>query len=302
MIVAPRPLFNWRLRTRLLPLGERTLLVGVVNITPDSFSDKGKFFSREAAVEHALKLLEQGADILDMGGESTRPGSRPPVSAQEEVDRVLPVLKIVLRERPGAIVSIDTYKAEVARAALAAGAEIVNDVSGFLWDEAMAATCAELGCGVVLMHTRGKMHEWRTQPRLQRDEVVPLVLGGLRERADAALAAGVQRERIVLDPGFGFGKVGDENYPMLAHLDAFGALGSPILAGTSRKSFLGKTLEKLYGNAVPPEQRLNATLASITAAVLAGAHLIRTHDIQAAREAVAIADAIRNGLGEPSAS
>jgi dihydropteroate synthase len=296
MIVVPRPRFSWTLHTRSLVLGERTLLVGVVNITPDSFSDSGKFFSPESAVEHALRLLDQGADILDMGGESTRPGTRPQVSAREEMDRVLPVIETVLRERPGTVISIDTYKAKTARAAVVAGAEIVNDVSGFLWDEAMAAACAELGCGVVLMHTRGKMHEWRMQPRLSRDEVVPLVLRELRERADAALAVEVQPERIVLDPGFGFGKVGDENYPLLAYLDALHALGYPILAGTSRKSFLGKTLEKICGTDVPPDQRLNATVASITAAVLAGAHLIRAHDVKEAREAIFIADAIRNDM------
>ncbi len=293
MIVAPRPHFRWTLRTRSLALGERTLLAGVVNITPDSFSDRGKFFSPKNAIEHALKLLAEGADILDMGGESTRPGARPPVSAQEEADRVLPVVEAVLRERPGTVISVDTFKAETARAAIAAGAEIINDVSGFLWDETMPTACAELGCGVVLMHTRGKMYEWRTQPRLSRDEVVPLVQRELRERANAAVAAGVRRERIVLDPGFGFGKVGDENYPLLAHLDELHALGYPILAGTSRKSFLGKTLEKIYGSAVPPDQRLNATLASITAAVLAGTHFIRVHDVEAAHEAIAIADAIR---------
>ncbi len=294
MIVAPRPHFDWSLRTRTLTLGERTLLVGVVNITPDSFSDGGKFFSTANAIEHALRLLDEGADILDLGGESTRPGKHAPVSAQEELDRVLPVLETVLRERPGFVVSIDTYKAETARATVAAGAEIVNDVSGFLWDEAMPAACAELRCGVVLMHTRGRSEEWRTQPALPHDEVVPLVLRELMERANTALAGGVQPERIALDPGFGFGKIGDENYPLLTHLDALHVLGYPILAGTSRKSFLGKTLEKLYSRNVPPDQRLNATVASITAAILAGAHLIRAHDVKEAREAITIADAIRD--------
>lgn len=293
MIVAPRPSFDWNLRTRSLRLGTRTLLVGVVNITPDSFSDKGKFFTTESAVGHALQLVEDGADILDLGGESTRPGTRPAVSIEEELDRLLPVMEAVLRERPGAVISIDTYKSTTARAAIAAGAEIVNDVSGFLWDDAMASTCAELGCGVVLMHTRGRPDEWRTQPPLAHDAVVPLVLRELQERADAALNAGVRHECIILDPGFGFGKVGDENYPLLAHLDALHALGYPILAGTSRKSFLGKTLATIYGHAVAPDQRGNATLASITAAVLAGAHLVRVHDVRSAREAVAIADAIR---------
>ena len=293
MIVAPRPRFEWQLRTRSILVGEHTLLVGVVNVTPDSFSEKGEFFSSESAMLHGLQLLDEGADILDLGGESTRPGTRPVVSAQEELDRVLPVMEEILRTRPGTTISIDTYKSATARAAIAAGAEIVNDVSGFLWDENMAATVAELQCGAVLMHTRGRPNEWRTQPRLARDAVVSLVLHELGERANAARAAGVQHDRIVLDPGFGFGKVGEENYPLLANLDALHVLGYPMLVGTSRKSFLGKTLATIYGHAVAPEQRGNATLASVTAAILSGAHLVRVHDVRAAREAIAIADAIR---------
>ncbi len=269
------------------------MVVGVVNVTPDSFSDGGKFFSAARAVEHALRLLDEGADILDLGGESTRPGTRPPVSAQEELDRVLPVIEAILHERSGTILSIDTYKAETARAAVTAGAEIVNDVSGFLWDPGMAAICAELGCGVILMHTRGRSQEWRTQPPLPHDEVVTLVLRELEQRTRAALAAGVRQAAIVLDPGFGFGKALDENYPLLAHFEALHALGYPLLAGPSRKSFLGKTLAPIHGHDIPPDQRDNATLAAITATVLAGAHLVRVHNVQAAREAIAIADAIR---------
>ncbi|MHB8302757.1 MAG: dihydropteroate synthase [Acidobacteriaceae bacterium] len=293
MIVAIRPRYDWSLRTRSLALGARTLLVGVVNITPDSFSDGGEFATTDKATAHALQLLDDGADILDLGGESTRPGSRPQVSSQEELDRVLPVIEAVLRERPGTILSIDTYKAATARTAISSGAEIVNDVSGFLWDEAMASTCVELQCGVVLTHTRGRMDEWGTQPPLLREEVVPLVLRGLEQRVNAAVRAGVQRGRIVLDPGFGFGKRLEENYPLLANLDALHALGFPILAGTSRKAFLGRTLAQLHGHDSPPDQRDNATLASITAAALAGAHLVRVHDVKAAREAIAIADAMR---------
>lgn len=293
MIVAPRPPFEWHLRTRLLPLGARTLLMGIVNVTPDSFSDGGQYFSAERAIEHSLKLLDEGADILDLGGESTRPGSRPLVSAQEEIDRLLPVEIAVLRERPDTIVSIDTYKAATACTTIASGAEIVNDVSGFQWDEAMPGTCAKLGCGVILMHARGRMDEWPALPPIPRDEVAPLVLRELRERSESALEAGVQRASLVLDPGFGFGKSFDANYPLLAHLDALHALGFPVLVGTSRKSFLGRTLAPIYGKDAPPDQRGNATLASVTAAVLAGAHIVRVHDVKAAREAVAIADAIR---------
>jgi dihydropteroate synthase len=276
-------------------LGERTLLIGVVNITPDSFSDGGQFFSAASAIDHALQLLDEGADILDLGGESTRPGTRPQISEQEELDRVLPVIEGVLQQRPGTILSIDTYKAETARAAIQAGAEIVNDVSGFLWDPAMAATCAELRCGVVLMHTRGRSNEWRAQPPLPHDEVVPLVLRELKERSRAAIAAGVEPAAIVLDPGFGFGKILDENYPLLAHFEQLHSLGYPVMAGPSRKGFLGRTLAQMYGHDVRPNQRINATLAAITASVLAGAHLVRVHDVKAAHEAVAIADAIRAG-------
>ena len=295
MPVAPRPHFRWALHTRALPLGERTLLVGVVNVTPDSFSDGGKFSSATEAVDHALKLLDEGADILDIGGESTRPGTRPPISAQEELDRVLPVIEGILQTRPETILSIDTYKAETASAAVRAGAEIVNDVSGFLWDPAMAAACAELKCGVILMHTRGRSSEWRTQAPLPHEEVVPLVLRELKQRVEAAISAGVEPAAMVLDPGFGFGKVLDENYPLLAHFDELHTLGYPLLAGVSRKAFLGRRLAQIYGHDVPTDQRGNATVAAVTAAVLAGAHLVRVHDVMAAREAVAIADAIRNG-------
>ena len=294
MAVTPRSHFRWALHKRSLALGERTLLVGVVNVTPDSFSDGGEFLSATNAIDHALRLLGDGADILDMGGESTRPGTRPPVSVQEELDRVLPVMEGILQKRPETLLSIDTYKAETARAAVRAGVQIVNDVSGFLWDPAMAATCAELRCGVILMHTRGRSSEWRTQPPLPHEEVVPLVLRELKQRADAAISAGIEPAAIVLDPGFGFGKVLDENYPLLAHFDELHTLGYPLLAGVSRKAFLGRTLAQMYGHDVPADQRGSATVAAVTAAVLAGAHLVRVHDVKAVREVVAIADAIRN--------
>jgi len=276
-------------------LGERTLLVGVVNVTPDSFSDGGKFLSAPSAIDHALKMLEEGADILDIGGESTRPGTRPAVTAAEELQRVLPVIEGILKSQPQTILSIDTYKAESARAAVAAGAHIVNDVSGLLWDPAMAAACAELRCGVILMHTRGRSHEWRTLPPLQHEEVAPLVVRELKQRADAAISAGIEPAAIVLDPGFGFGKVLDENYPLLAHFDELHTLGYPLLAGVSRKAFLGRRLEQMYGHNVAADQRGTATVAAVTAAVLVGAHLVRVHDVRTAREAAAIADAILNG-------
>jgi dihydropteroate synthase len=296
MPISARPDFEWRLRTRTLALGPRTLLMGILNITPDSFSDGGRFLAPDAALEHALQMLDDGADMLDLGGESTRPSSIPITPAEEQA-RILPVLRTLLAARPNAILSIDTYHAETARLAVAAGAEIVNDVSGHLWDPAMSATCAALGCGNVLMHTRGRPHEWRTQPGLAPSQVLPLVLRDLEDRADAALAAGIARDSIVLDPGFGFGKILDENYPLLAHLDQLHTLGFPILAGLSRKSFLTR------GLGAPPQQgaphlasemwdpTLPTTVANATA-ILAGAHILRVHDVRPARQAADLADRI----------
>lgn len=292
MTFAQRPSFDWQLRTRTLALGARTAVMGILNVTPDSFSEAGFHFDPDIAVAHALSMFEQGADLIDVGGESTRPGSTE-VSSQEEQDRILPVLAAILRERPGCVLSVDSYHAATARAAVGAGAEIVNDVSGFAWDAAMAAACAELRCGVILMHTRGRPTEWRTLPRLGPDAVVPLVKGGLAQVLDRALAARVDRSRIVLDPGFGFGKVHEENYPLLAHLDEFLLLGQPLLAGVSRKSFLGRTVAARLGAAeVPPRQRSNATIAATVAALLAGASVVRVHDVRPVIEAAAIADAI----------
>ena len=250
MPFAVRPRFGWRLRSRTLSLGARTLMMGILNVTPDSFSDGGRFLAPGAALEHALEMLDQGADILDLGGESTRPHSIP-ISVEEEQERVLPVLRAVLAVRPEAIVSIDTFHSETARLAVEAGAEIVNDVSGHLWDPEMSATCAELGCGAILMHTRGRPQQWHAQPPLAPDEVLPLVLGDLRERTQAALAAGIARDSMVLDPGFGFGKIRDENFPLLAQFDALHALGFPLLAGLSRKSFLTRAAGAQAMNRVP---------------------------------------------------
>jgi dihydropteroate synthase len=292
MPFAVRPQFDWRLRTRSLALGPRTLVMGILNATPDSFSDGGQFLDPRAALDHALQMLDEGADILDLGGESTRPNATPVTPAEEQA-RVLPVLRAVLAARPDAILSIDTYHAETARLAIEAGAEIVNDVSGLLWDEAMAATCAALNCGAILMHTRGRPHEWRTLPALAPDEVTALVLRELRARAQAALAAGIHREAIVLDPGFGFGKSFDENYPLLDRLDTLQTLNFPLLIGLSRKGFLRRALDRAVLTQSESARALqDATLAANTAAILAGAHILRVHDIRPARDAAAIADRI----------
>ena len=275
--------------------------MGVVNVTPDSFSDGGKFLQPEQAVEHALRLLDEGADILDLGGESTRPGARiageeagatakPVVSEEEEVRRVLPVLQGVLHARPAAVISVDTYKSGVARAVVAAGAEIVNDVSAFQWDPAMARTCAGLQCGVVLMHTRGQPDQWRQLA--PAPDITSLVQQDLANRLVVALESGVQRERIVLDPGFGFGKNFEENYPLLAHFDQLHRLGYPLLAGTSRKSFVGRTIGKRAGKDAPPDARLFGSLAAMVASILRGAHIVRVHDVKPAVEAAAVADEV----------
>jgi dihydropteroate synthase len=291
MPLTPRTAFEWQLRTHSLELGVETKIMGILNVTPDSFSDGGRFVSVEAAVEEAAVMLDEGAHILDIGGESTRPNATP-ISTEEEQARVIPVIVAILKERPGAVLSIDTFHAATARAAVEAGAEIVNDVSGFTWDAEIAAVCGKLGCGVVLMHTRGRPQEWSTLPPIQPKEIMPMVMAALRESVDTASDAGVGRERVVVDPGFGFGKIGDENYTLLAGLEELRGLGLPVLSGTSRKGFLGVSLKHLYGgDPAPLSERVNATTAANVASALAGAHILRVHDVRAAVESAAIADA-----------
>jgi dihydropteroate synthase len=308
-----RPVFEWNLGSRSLELGGRTLVMGVVNVTPDSFSDGGKFLDREKAVEHAERLLDEGADIIDVGGESTRPGARidpaiptgssesgadvaskastsiSAVSAQEELDRVIPVIAGLKKKHPSAAISVDTYKAAVARSAVNAGAEIVNDVSGLRWDPEMARTVADLRCGVVLMHMRGRPEEWRKLPPAA--DIIALVKQELSERAEQAIRAGLLRGSIVLDPGFGFGKNFEQNYPLIARFSELHSIGFPLLAGASRKSFIGRTL-RVNEKDAPPQERLYGTLATQTALVLEGAHILRTHDVRPSAEAARIADAI----------
>jgi dihydropteroate synthase len=287
-----RPVFTWNLGGRSLELGKRTLLMGIVNVTPDSFTDGGQHFTPENAIAHSLELLDEGADMVDVGGESTRPGAQvgkenPSVTAEEELRRVLPVIAAVKKARPSAVVSVDTYKPKVAKAAVEAGAEIVNDVSGFQWDRDMAKTLAQLGCGAVLMHTRGFPDDWGSlQPA---GDVVLLVKRELRERADAALLAGVKRDRLALDPGFGFGKRLEENYPLLRRFREFQELHYPLLAGVSRKSFIGRALVQ-NGKDVPVGARAWGTLSAEVIAAMSGAHIIRTHDVKTAVDALKIAD------------
>ena len=302
-----RAIFQWNIGARVLELGRRTLIMGVVNVTPDSFSDGGLHIDAEKAVVHAERLLDEGATIIDVGGESTRPGAlvapaagdtmreestpavSPAVSEEEERRRVLPVIRDLKRRRPGAVISVDTYKASVARAAVELGAEVVNDVSGFRWDPKMAKTLAELKVGAVLMHTRGRPEEWRSLPPI--GDPVLIVRRDLLQWAEAATLAGIKRDRLVLDPGFGFGKRLEENYPLLAHFGELQKMGFPLLAGVSRKSFIGRALAH-DGKDAGIADRLYGTLAAETALILKGAHIIRTHDVRATVEAARMADAV----------
>ena len=319
MAFAPRERFVWRLRTRTLPLGERTLVMGILNVTPDSFSGDGLLRvldgnsdgfaaghnAPQRVVEAATRMLHAGADILDLGAESTRPDAQP-LSAAEEQSRLLPALQAVLEACPEAILSVDTYHAETARAAARLGAEIINDVSGLQWDPAMASAAGATGCGLILMHTRGRSREWRHQPALPSGEVVPTVFAGLCERLALAEAAGLGSDRIVLDPGFGFGKLGEENFELLAGFGRLAQLGRPLLAGLSRKRFLAEAAarrkrelsqsEGETGGGSPSQSRLLPTVAGNIAAVLAGAHLVRVHDVEETRQAMAVADAVLAGI------
>ena len=297
-----RTVFDWNIGSRSLALGKRTLVMGVLNVTPDSFSDGGQFLDPEKALEHALSMVDDGADIIDVGGESTRPGARvnpagsskapepaKPVPEKEERERVIPVITKLKQNRPNVVISIDTYKAAVARAAVEAGAEIVNDVSSFRWDPKMAKTVAELKCGAVLMHMRGRPEEWRKLTPVA--DIVVLAKRELRDWADAATMAGVKRERIAVDPGFGFGKNFEDNYPLLRRLDEFHQLRYPLLAGVSRKSFIGRMLNRDGKDAAIPD-RIYGTVAAETVAILKGVHVIRTHDVRACVDAARIADVV----------
>ncbi len=289
-----RPVFTWNLGARSLELGRRTLVMGIVNVTPDSFSDGGVHATPGNAVAHAMRLLEEGADFIDIGGESTRPGARvglerPAVGVEEELRRVLPVIVALKEAKPEAIVSIDTYKSKVAAAAVDAGAEIVNDVSGLQWDPKMKKTVAGLDCGVVLMHTRGRPDEWGALPPVA--DLVMLVKRELRERSDAAVMAKIRRDRIVLDPGFGFGKRFEENHPLLRRFHEFHELYFPLLAGVSRKSWIGRALAN-NGKDASIEERLFGTLGAEVALALKGAHVIRTHDVKSCVEALRLADLV----------
>ncbi|HEX8143674.1 MAG TPA: dihydropteroate synthase [Pyrinomonadaceae bacterium] len=279
---------EWKIAGRTLRLGERTLLMGVLNVTPDSFSDGGRFYSVEHAVERGRELIAEGADIVDIGGESTRPGpGAEPVTAQEELRRIIPVVE-ELASKTEVVVSVDTTKAEVAREALRAGAAIINDISALRFDFHIADEVAQAGAGLVLMHSRGTPATMHRLPPVP--DVLEEVARSLRSSISMAERRGVQRESIVIDPGIGFGKSQEQNLELIARLDELSRRLDefPILIGTSRKSFIGRMLD-----GAPVGERIHGTMATVTAAVLKGAHIVRVHDVRAARDVVRVADAVK---------
>jgi dihydropteroate synthase len=275
--------FRLRLPSRTLLLGERTLIMGVLNVTPDSFSDGGQFFDTDQAVAHALEMEGAGADILDIGGESTRPGSIG-ISAEDEMGRVLPVLNR-LRGRLKIPISIDTQKAVVAQAAVEAGAELLNDISGLRSDPAMGEIARRHRLPIILMHMRGTPRTMQQLPFAR--EVIRDVKRGLLDAAARARRARIAKSQVVFDPGIGFGKSFDQNFELLARLPELVSLGYPLLVGTSRKAFIGHALGR-----VPEDQRLWGTAATVTASILAGAHVVRVHDVGEMAQIANIADSL----------
>jgi dihydropteroate synthase len=284
-----RKRFRLKLPSRILLLGERTLIMGVLNVTPDSFSNGGVFADPDCAVAHALSMEKAGADLIDVGGESTRPGSRA-VTLQEELRRVLPVLQ-ALRSKLRIPVSIDTQKAEVAEAAAAAGAEIINDISGLRSDARIAAVALTRKLPLILMHIRGQPRTMHKGPFARN--VIRDVISGLRAAIARAHKAGILRSQIILDPGIGFGKTFAQNYELLARLPELARLGCPLLVGASRKAFLGATLAR-DGKPAPTNERLWGTAATVAASILGGAHIVRVHDIAEMAQVARVADCILN--------
>jgi len=268
-------------------LGERTLVMGVLNVTPDSFSDGGQFFRAADAVKAALAMERSGADILDIGAESTRPGSTG-ISGEEELERLLPVLQ-GLRGRLKIPISIDTQKARVAEMAIGAGAEMLNDTSGLRHDPKIAEVAARTGVPLILMHMRGTPRTMQKGPWAK--DVVKDVSRGLRESVAIARRAGVRKSQIILDPGIGFGKSFAQNYELLAKLPVLARLGYPLLAGTSRKGFLGATLAR-KGKPLPADERIWGTAATVAASILQGAQIVRVHDVEEMVQVAKVADCV----------
>ena len=278
-----RQRFRLQLPYGTLELGRKTLIMGILNVTPDSFYDGGTYLRTDEAIEHGLQLEDQGADLVDVGGESTRPDRPGSVTATDEIRRIVPVIE-QLAKRLTVPISVDTYKSEVARSAVAAGASVVNDISGLRFDPDMAACAAAAGAAMVLMHSRGSPQRLHGLPALERP--LQSVLAGLRHSVKKALRAGIPSNRIILDPGLGFGKGVEDNLLILRRLEVLKRFQLPVLVGPSRKSFIGNLLN------LPVEQRLLGSLASTAVAVIQGAHIIRVHDVGETRQVVRMCDAI----------
>ncbi len=276
---------EWKIGRRSLPYGQRTLVMGILNVTPDSFSDGGEFFSLADALAHAEEMIADGADIIDIGGESTRPGSEP-ISEEEELNRVIPVIERLANL--SAPISVDTTKSAVARVALQAGAEIINDISGLRFDAAVADVVAEAKAGLVLMHSRGTPKDM--QQLAPAANVMTTVIDGLRSSVALAESRSVARDSLAIDPGIGFGKTAEQNLELIAKLDQIRSEFPDLLLmiGTSRKGFIGRLLDS-----APANQRIYGTIATVVAAILHGAQIVRVHDVKPIAEAVRIADAIR---------
>ena len=262
-----------------------TLVMGIVNVTPDSFSDGGKFFSPEVAISHASKLITQGADIIDIGGESTRPGAEQ-VSESEELKRVIPVIEKIRTDNPTILISIDTTKASVAKHAVEAGADIINDVSGLSFDNNMIGIVESFNIPVVIMHMKGNPQNMQLNPKYK--DIVNEILDFFKMKIKIAIQSGINRSMIILDPGIGFGKTVEHNFELLSRLNEFNVLELPIMIGPSRKSFIGITLD------LPPEDRVEGTAAAVSAGVMNGASIVRVHDVKSMKRVVKIIEKIRN--------
>ncbi len=268
-----------------LNLGEKTHIIGILNVTPDSFSDGGLYLEPEKAIEQGLKMAREGADIIDVGGESTRPYSKR-VTASEEIDRVLPVIEVLHKELTIPI-SIDTYKSEVARQALNAGASIINDISALRFDPQMGQLAAETGVPIILMHMKGMPEDMQNNPIY--DNLIDEILAFLQDAVDRSKAAGIKEDMIIVDPGIGFGKVFDDNLKIIKELTRFNILKKPLVLGTSNKSFIGHILNK------EPHERDTGTMATIAAGIINGAHFVRVHNVQKTLDTVKIVDSIKRG-------
>ena len=261
-----------------------TLVMGILNVTPDSFSDGGQFFSVEAAIEHGQSLINDGADIIDIGGESTRPGADP-LSIEDELERVIPVIKRIRKDHNNILISIDTYKSEVAQQAIEAGADIVNDVSGFVMDPKMPTAIANFNAFVILMHMKGTPTNMQENPSY--DDLIVDISSFLLYQFNIAKTTGIPTDKIILDPGIGFGKTAAHNFTIIQKLNKFCELGFPIMIGPSRKSFIGTTLD------LPPSERIEGTAAAVSAGILNGARIVRVHDVKEMKRVVAITEKIR---------